>query len=178
MRPGQAKIFGLVGWSGSGKTTLMQQLLPDLIGRGYSVSTMKHSHHNFDIDKPGKDSYMHRMAGAHEVLITGAKRWALLHENRDEMEPEMDMLLANMAPVDLVLIEGFKSHRHQKLEVHRPSVGKPLLAKDDPSIVAVASDERLAGLSVPVLDLGNVHVIGDFIVGFCGLDGKTQNGAA
>ena len=178
MKPGETKIFGVVGWSGSGKTTLMQALLPDLIGRGYMVSTMKHSHHSFDIDKPGKDSFLHRQAGAHEVLITGAKRWALLHENRDEPEPSIDSLLAKMAPVDLVLIEGFKSHPHMKLEVHRPSIGKPLLAADDRSIVAVASDEPIKGLSVPVLDLSNVHAIGGFIVGFCGLDGKTQNGAA
>ncbi|MEK9752970.1 MAG: molybdopterin-guanine dinucleotide biosynthesis protein B [Rhodospirillaceae bacterium] len=178
MNPGKTKIFGVVGWSGSGKTTLMQTLLPDMIGRGYTVSTMKHSHHNFDIDKPGKDSYLHRMAGAHEVLITGAKRWALLHENRNRPEPSIDELLATMSPVDLVLIEGFKGHPHKKLEVHRPSVGKPLLAADDPSIVAVASDEAIPGLSVPLLDLSNVHAIGDFIVGYCGLDGKAENGAA
>lgn len=178
MKPGETKIFGVVGWSGSGKTTLMQLLLPELIGRGYTVSTMKHSHHSFDIDKPGKDSYLHRQAGAHEVLITGARRWALLHENRDEPEPSIDSLLAKMVPVDLVLIEGFKSHPHKKLEVYRPSVGKTLLAAADDSIVAVASDEPLKQLAVPVLDLANVHAIGDFIVGFCGLDGKAKNGAA
>ena len=178
MKPGETKIFGVVGWSGSGKTTLMQTLLPNLIGRGYSVSTMKHTHHNFDIDKPGKDSHTHRMAGAHEVLITGSKRWALLHENRDEPEPSIDELLARMSPVDLVLIEGFKSHPHRKLEVYRPSVGKELLSADDPSIVAVASDEPLPGLSVPVLDLEGIGAIGDFIVGYCGLDGKSKNGAA
>lgn len=178
MTPGDAKIFGVVGWSGSGKTTLMQLLLPDLIARGYSVSTMKHTHHNFDIDKPGKDSFMHRQAGAHEVLITGAQRWALLHENRDQAEPRIDTLLATMAPVDLVLIEGFKSHPHRKLEVHRPSVGKPLLARDDDSIVAVASDQPIEGLDVPVIDLQNVASIGDFIIGYCGLDGQTGHGAA
>ena len=178
MKPGEAKIFGLVGWSGSGKTTLMKALLPDLIGRGYTVSTMKHTHHNFDIDKPGKDSYMHREAGAHEVLITGTKRWALLHENRDQPEPDIDTLLATMAPVDLVLIEGFKSHQHKKMEVYRPSVGKPLLAGDDPSIVAVASDEPLGDMPVPVLDLNDVAAVGDFVVGFCGLEGKSEDGAA
>lgn len=178
MVPGEAKIFGVVGWSGSGKTTLMRLLLPELIGRGHRVSTMKHTHHNFDIDKPGKDSFTHRIAGAHEVLITGAKRWALLHENRDEPEPSIDTLLATMSPVDLVLIEGFKSHPHLKLEVHRPSVGKPLLAADDDSIIAVASDQPIAGISVPVLDLDDVPAIGDFIAGYCGLTGKSENGAA
>jgi molybdopterin-guanine dinucleotide biosynthesis adapter protein len=178
MTHGETKIFGVVGWSGSGKTTLMLQLLPDLIARGYRVSTMKHTHHDFDMDKPGKDSYTHREAGAYEVLITGSKRWALLHENRDEVEPKIDTLLANMAPVDLVLIEGFKSHPHKKLEVHRPSVGKPLLAADDDSIIAVASDEAIGGLSVPVLTLEDVAAIGDFIVEYCKLDGKARNGAA
>ena len=108
------KIFGLVGWSGSGKTTLVAKLLPELIGRGFRVSTMKHTHHNFDIDKKGKDSYEHRMAGATEVLITGAKRWAILHENRDDPEPSIDDLLARMENVDLLLIEGFKAHSHEK----------------------------------------------------------------
>ena len=174
----ETKIFGVVGWSGSGKTTLMLQLLPDLIARGYRVSTMKHTHHDFDMDKPGKDSYTHREAGAYEVLITGSKRWALLHENRGEAEPSIETLLANMAPVDLVLIEGFKSHSHNKLEVHRPSVGKPLLAADDDSIIAVASDQLIDGLTVPVLALDDVAAIGDFIVEYCKLDGKVRNGAA
>ncbi|MCH7551519.1 MAG: molybdopterin-guanine dinucleotide biosynthesis protein B, partial [Proteobacteria bacterium] len=137
------KIFGLVGWSGSGKTTLVANLVPELIGRGFTVSTMKHTHHNFDIDKPGKDSHQHRLAGATEVLLTGSKRWALLHENRDAPEPSIDDLLARMEEVDLVLIEGFKSHKHQKMEIHRPSVGKPLLCPEDPTIVAVASDVEL-----------------------------------
>jgi molybdopterin-guanine dinucleotide biosynthesis protein B len=178
MKPGEAKIFGVVGWSGSGKTTLMIELLPDLIRRGFRVSTMKHTHHNFDIDKPGKDSFRHREAGAHEVLITGARRWALLHENRDDPEPHIDSLLANMAPVDLVLIEGFKSHSHKKLEVYRPSVGKEMIAAGDDSIVAVASDEPLPEIDVPVLDLNNVASIGDFVAGFCGLDRKARDGAA
>ena len=178
MTHGETKIFGVVGWSGSGKTTLMLQLLPNLIARGYRVSTMKHTHHDFDIDKPGKDSFTHREAGAYEVLITGTKRWALLHENRNEAEPDIDTLLANMAPVDLVLIEGFKSHPHSKLEVHRPSVGKPLLAIDDDSIVAVTSDQTIDGVSVPVLDLDDVAAIGDFIIKYCKLDGKAHNGAA
>jgi molybdopterin-guanine dinucleotide biosynthesis protein B len=176
------KIFGLVGWSGSGKTTLVAKLLPELIGRGYRVSTMKHTHHNFDIDKKGKDSYLHRMSGATEVLITGARRWAILHENRDAPEPSIDELLARMEDVDLVLIEGFKSHGHQKMEVFRPDVGKPLLASDDPTIVAVASDAgelpQLAGKPCALIDLENVKAIADFIVGHTGLKAEVRDGAA
>ncbi len=167
-----SKIFGVVGWSGSGKTTLMRELLPELIGRGFRVSTMKHTHHNFDIDKPGKDSHMHREAGAYEVLITGTKRWALLHENRDEPEPDIDALLANMAPVDLVLIEGFKRHPHHKLEVHRPAIGKPLIAQTDDTVVAIASDGALETAAVPVLDLNDVAAVGDFIVEYCKLEAE------
>ena len=159
------KIFGLVGWSGSGKTTLVAKLLPELIGRGFRVSTMKHTHHNFDIDKKGKDSYEHRMAGATEVLITGAKRWAILHENRDDPEPSIDDLLARMKNVDLLLIEGFKAHSHEKMEVFRPTVGKPLLYSDDPTIVAVACDTHLTDITLPVIDLGDIKAIADFIIG-------------
>ncbi len=172
------KIFGLVGWSGSGKTTLVAKLVPELIGRGFSVSTMKHTHHNFDIDKKGKDSYEHRVAGATDVLITGAKRWALLHENRDAPEPSIDDLLARMEEVDLVLIEGFKSHGHQKMEVHRPEVGKPLLCGDDPTIVAVASDADLADVDLPVIDLEDIEAVADFIIGHTGLEAEVRNGAA
>ena len=117
------KIFGLAGWSGSGKTTLVQQLLPVFVARGVTVSTMKHAHHAFDVDKPGKDSYVHREAGATEVLVTSSKRWALMHENRNEPEPDMADLINHMTPVDLLLVEGFKAHAHDKLEIHRPSVG-------------------------------------------------------
>ncbi len=172
------KIFGLVGWSGSGKTTLVANLVPELIGRGYTVSTMKHTHHNFDIDKPGKDSHQHRLAGATEVLLTGSKRWALLHENRDVHEPSIDDLLARLEEVDLVLIEGFKSHKHQKMEVHRPAVGKPLLCPDDPTIVAVASDVELPDVTLPVIGLENVAAIADFIVGQLSLEAEVRNGAA
>ena len=177
MAPGDTQTFGIVGWSGSGKTTLMLDLLPVLIGRGYQISTMKHTHHNFDMDKPGKDSFRHREAGAYEVLITGSNRWALLHENRNEPEPDIETLLYTMAPVDLVLIEGFKSHPHSKLEVYRPTIGKPLLATSDPSIVAVVSDQPLEKLRLPVLDLNNISAVGDFIIDFCGLDRKCRNGS-
>jgi len=172
------RIFGLVGWSGSGKTTLMRELLPELIGRGYRVSTMKHTHHNFDIDKPGKDSYMHREAGAHEVLITGAKRWAILHENRQTPEPSIDSLLARMEEVDLVLIEGFKSHPHSKMEVHRPAVGKELLAAEDETIVAVATDGELSWNGAPLIDLNDVPAVADFILDYVGLERRSAHGAA
>lgn len=172
------KTFGLVGWSGSGKTTLMVKLLPELIGRGHTVSTMKHTHHNFDIDTPGKDSYEHRAAGASEVMLTGSKRWVLQRELRAEPEPDMDTLIAHMSPVDLLLIEGFKRHRHAKLEVFRRQVGKPLLAAEDSSVVAVASDGPVPEVSVPVLNLDSVPVIADFILDFCALPKKTCDGAA
>jgi len=172
------KVFGLVGWSGSGKTTLMVRLLPELIGRGLTVSTMKHTHHNFDIDKKGKDSYEHRVAGACEVLLASSARWALLHEVRDAPEPDMDALIAHMTPVDLVLIEGFKRHRHAKLEVFRPSVGQPPLWPDDPSVRAVASDEPLSDVTLPVLDLNDVAGVADFILDDCGLATKVRNGVA
>ena len=172
------KTFGMIGWSGSGKTTLIIQLIPELIGRGYSVSSMKHTHHNFDIDKPGKDSYEHRVAGAKQVLITGTKRWALLNENRDQDESTIDDLLAKMDPVDLVLIEGFKKHPHSKMEVFRPSVERPLLALEDKSVVAIATDEQVDGGGLPVIDLNNVGAVADFIIEFCGLEQRAVDGAA
>ena len=171
-------IFGLAGWSGSGKTTLMVRLLPVLVERGLRVSTMKHAHHEFEIDTPGKDSFEHRVAGAAEVLITGGKRWALMHENRGQPEPTLEQLVARMAPVDLLLIEGFKYHGHPKLEVHRPAVGKPLLCRDDPHVVAVASDAPVAGLTVPLIDLDDINGIADFIMEHCGLTGGARHGTA
>lgn len=163
--------LGLVGWSGSGKTTLMVRLLPELVGRGIAVSTMKHAHHNFDIDRPGKDSYEHRQAGATEVLVSSSRRWALIHENRDEDEADLEHLIERMTPVDLLLVEGYKGESLDKIEIHRPSNGKALLAPSDPLIVAVASDEELPGLRVPRLDLNDVAAIADFIVAHCDLVG-------
>ena len=162
------RIFGLAGWSGSGKTTLLTKLIPELIGRGITVSTLKHAHHEFDIDKPGKDSWLHRQAGAMEVMVASSRRFALMHELREEPEPSLDQLAARMAPVDLLLVEGFKTHAHPKLEVHRPSVGKPFLYPDDPHIVAVASDEVLT-VPLRVLALADIAAIADLILGGDGL---------
>lgn len=173
------KIFGLAGWSGSGKTTLVQRLLPVLVARGVTVSTMKHAHHAFDVDKPGKDSYVHREAGATEVLVTSSKRWALMHENRSGPEPEMADLIEHMSPVDLLLVEGFKAHVHDKLEIHRPSVEKPLLANEDPHIVAIATDDAegvraVAARSLPILDLNDIPSVAAFVVDHCNLAQSKQ----
>jgi molybdopterin-guanine dinucleotide biosynthesis adapter protein len=161
------QVFGLAGWSGSGKTTLLVRLLPVLIARGLTVSTVKHAHHAFDIDQPGKDSRRHREAGASEVMAASANRWALMHEHRGAAEPPLAALLQHMSPVDLVLVEGFKGETHAKLEVHRTVMGKPLLCKDDPSIVALASDAPLAGLAIPVFALDDVSAIAAFILDHC-----------
>jgi molybdopterin-guanine dinucleotide biosynthesis protein B len=136
------KVLGIVGWSGSGKTTLLTAILPLLIGDGLRVSTIKHTHHDFDMDRPGKDSFRHRQAGAHEVMIASGTRWALLHEIEGP-EPSLASLLTKLDPVDLVLVEGYKIHPFPKLEVHRPSLGKPPIWTDNPDIIAVASDSRL-----------------------------------
>jgi len=164
------KVLGLVGWSGSGKTTLMIKLLPLLVDRGLRVSTCKHAHHAFDVDKPGKDSYRHREAGATEVMISSSYRWALMHELRDGPEPELDDIVARMSPVDLLLVEGFKRNPHQKIEIYRPALGKPMLAPEHENVVALASDGDVTGSDLPVLDLNNAEAIADFIVRHCGLE--------
>ncbi len=166
---GTVKIFGLAGWSGSGKTTLMEKLVAELSRRGVRVSTVKHTHHDVDVDRPGKDSFRHREAGAVEVLITSSRRWALMHELRGEEEPPVDELTRHMTAVDLVLIEGFKTHAHAKLEIHRPSLGKPMLWPTDPTVIAVASDEPLPGVTLPVLPLADADAVTDFIMARTGL---------
>jgi molybdopterin-guanine dinucleotide biosynthesis protein B len=170
------KVFGLAGWSGSGKTTMMSRLLPELIGRGLKVSTMKHAHHRFDVDQPGKDSYEHRMAGATEVMVASANRWALMHEHRGASEPTAADLMRQMTPVDLVLIEGFKREPHDKIEIYRAANGKPLLHPEDPRIVAVASDGKLPGCRLPVLSIDDIHAVADFIVAHCGLGRPAKAG--
>jgi molybdopterin-guanine dinucleotide biosynthesis protein B len=158
------KVIGLAGWSGAGKTTLLARLIPELIGRGLTVSTLKHAHHAFDIDTPGKDSWTHREAGATEVLISSGRRFALLHELRGAPEPALPELLARLSPVDLVLVEGFKRGSHPKLEIFRAENGKPPIHPDDPAVVAVASDVPLPSAGVPVLDLDDIAAIADIVV--------------
>ena len=158
------KIFGLAGWSGSGKTTLIVKLIPLIIGKGLTVSTIKHAHHAFDIDRPGKDSFEHRQSGASEVLISSANRWALMHELPEEREPPLSELIKRMSMVDLLLVEGFKWEPHPKIEVYRSSLGKPLLQPDDKNIIAVACDEKLNNIDVPKLQLSSVSEIAEFIL--------------
>ncbi|MGZ3328901.1 MAG: molybdopterin-guanine dinucleotide biosynthesis protein B [Xanthobacteraceae bacterium] len=158
------RIIGLAGWSGSGKTTLLAHVIPRLVARGLKVSTLKHAHHAFDVDQPGKDSHTHRMAGATEVLVGSATRWALVHELRGDAEPPLAVLLEKLSPVDLVLVEGYKRASHPKLEVYRACVGKPLLQRDDAAIVAIASDEPLPAARVPVVDLDDIEAIADILI--------------
>jgi molybdopterin-guanine dinucleotide biosynthesis protein B len=157
------RVIGLAGWSGSGKTTLLVKLLPVLIARGRTVSTLKHAHHAFDVDQPGKDSHSHRLAGAREVLISSARRWALMHELRDEAEPTLAELVPHLSSVDLVIVEGFKTETHAKLEVHREAVGKPLLYPNDPNIVAIASDQRPRNARLPFADINDIETIADLV---------------
>lgn len=159
------RIFGIVGWSGAGKTTLIEALLPVLTGRGLTVSTMKHTHDAVDLDRPGKDTHRHRLAGAAEVmLVSGAGRWTLMHELPGHAVPRPEDLLARMTPVDLVLIEGFKAGGYRKLEVYRQAIGRPPLAAQDGGIIAVVGDAPLAGVAVPVLALDNAPAIADLII--------------
>jgi molybdopterin-guanine dinucleotide biosynthesis adapter protein len=158
------KVFGVVGWKNNGKTTLVERLVANLTAAGYRISTVKHAHHEVDLDQPGKDTWRHREAGAREVVLATARRWAVVHELRDEAEPSLDELLARMTPVDLVVVEGFKRFPHPKLEVHRRERGTPLIARDDPSVVAVATDEPLPGLHVPQFGLNDVAGVARFVL--------------
>jgi molybdopterin-guanine dinucleotide biosynthesis adapter protein len=158
------RIIGLAGWSGSGKTTLVGKVIPRIVARGLTISTVKHAHHDFDIDQPGKDSHVHRVAGATEVLIGSSRRWALVHELRADDEPTLATLLRKLSPVDLVLVEGYKREPHPKLEVHRAGLGLPLLAEGDAAIVAIASDVALPSAKVPVIDLDDVSRIVEVLI--------------
>ena len=157
------KVFGFAGWSGSGKTTLIEKLIPRLAGVGLRVSLIKHAHHTFDVDQPGKDSYRHRHAGASEVLVTSSRRWVLMHELRGAAEPPFDEQLARLSPCDLVIVEGFKRAAIPKLEVWRRATGEPMLHPNDPHIVAVASDSRI-DTPLPLLDLNDDASIASFIL--------------
>lgn len=163
------KTFGIVGWKNSGKTTLVAKLVTELKSRGYSVSTMKHAHHAFDLDQPGRDTYQHRAAGAQEVVISSGKRWALMHELQGDDPYSLDDLLAKMKPVDIVLIEGFKSEPHPKIESHRSVSELPLVSAANETIVAVASDVEVDTQNLICLDLNDTKAIADFIIGEVGL---------
>lgn len=160
---GTQKIFGFAGFSGSGKTTLLEKVIPLLIARGLRISVIKHAHHNFDIDKPGKDSFRHREAGAGEVLVVSGYRWALMHELVNEAEPTLEVLCSRLAPCDLVIVEGYKYSVIPKIEVHRNETGHPHLYQDDENIVALATDTR-SDIALPQLDINEPRQIADFIV--------------
>ena len=152
------KVIGLAGWSGAGKTTLLARVIPLLLGNGMRVSVIKHAHHHFDVDVPGKDSWVHRQSGATEVLVSSANRWALMHELRGAVEPRLPELLKKMSPVDLIVVEGFKSESHRKIEVHRAANGKPHLFPDDPAIAGIATDAAVE-TALPVAHLDDIPAI-------------------
>jgi molybdopterin-guanine dinucleotide biosynthesis protein B len=152
------KVIGLSGWSGAGKTTLLTRVIPCLLDRGLRDSVIKHAHHDFDVDVPGKDSWVHRQSGATEVLVSSARRWALMHELRDAGEPRLPELLAKISRVDLVIVEGFKREPHRKIEVHRLANNKPLLFPDDPNIAGIATDAAVE-TTLPVAHLDDVEAV-------------------
>jgi molybdopterin-guanine dinucleotide biosynthesis protein B len=158
------RLVGLAGWSGSGKTTLVTKLIPILVARGLKVSTIKHAHHAFDIDQPGKDSWLHRQAGATEVMVSSANRFALIHELRGAAEPSLEELISRLSPADIVIVEGFRHGAHPKIEIFRPELGKPPLYPDDPMILAVAAPEPITGLTLPWLPLNDPEAIVAFIM--------------
>jgi molybdopterin-guanine dinucleotide biosynthesis adapter protein len=157
------KVLGIVGWSGSGKTTLITKLIPLLVGRGLRIATLKHAHHSFDVDKPGKDSYEHRKAGAGEVIISSSQRWVQMHELNGGAEATFVQLLRRLSPCDLVLVEGYKSEKHAKIEVFRQAAGKDPLYPADHHIVAIASDSVIAGADIPVVDLNDIDAVGHLV---------------
>lgn len=163
-------VFGITGWKNSGKTTLVERVIAGLVRRGYRVSSVKHAHHAFDIDQPGRDSFRHREAGASEVLIVSGHRWALMHEARGEPEPDLADMLPRLSPCDIVIVEGYKRESHPKLEVRRREGRKAEpLAPSDPSIVAIASDHDTAAAGLPLFDLNDVEAIVSFIEDHAGL---------
>jgi molybdopterin-guanine dinucleotide biosynthesis protein B len=158
------RIIGLAGWSGSGKTTLLAKIIPRLVARGLTVSTVKHAHHGFDVDTPGKDSHTHRMAGATEVMVASGRRWALMHELRDAPEPTIYELLAKMSPVDLVLIEGFKWAHHARIEVYRSEVGKPPFHPENSHVAGIVSDTPFPDAGRPVVDIDDIEGVVELIL--------------
>ncbi len=162
------KIYGVTGYKNAGKTGLMERLVAEFTARGISVSTIKHAHHATDIDHPGRDSFRHRQAGAGQVIVSSPVRWALMTELRGAEEPTLDDLLARLSPVDLILIEGYKSAPHPKIEAHRVETGRPLLAPDNPTIRAVATNAQ-PDVTCPIFHLDNTTAIADFIAAEVGL---------
>lgn len=158
-----ARILGIVGWSGSGKTVLITKLIPLLAGRGLRVATLKHAHHAFDVDQPGKDSYEHRKAGAGEVIVSSSRRWVQMQEVGNRAEATLAELLRRLSPCEIVLIEGFKTERHPKMEVYRRANGKSPLHPGDSRIVAIASDQAFPDASVPVVDLNDLPAVADLV---------------
>ena len=170
-------VFGVTGWKNSGKTTLVERLVSDLTERGYRIATIKHAHHRFDIDKEGTDSYRHRQAGAHEVALVSGFRWALMHEVGNEGEPTLEAIAAHMSPADLIIIEGYKSEPHLKIEVRRREAQKnQSLAAGDKSIVAIAADHTVPSADIPVFDLDDVKSVADFIIEKIELGPPKHNG--
>ena len=169
------RIFGITGWKNSGKTTLTEKLVTELVRRGWTVSTVKHAHHDFDIDKPGADSFRHREAGATEVAIVSGRRWALMHELRGEDEPTLDDILARLGPSDIVLVEGYKREAHKKIEARRiEAKDRAPLSANDPNIVAIAADYAVEGEKLPVFDLDDTKSIADFVERSTGLVAQTK----
>jgi molybdopterin-guanine dinucleotide biosynthesis protein B len=166
------KIFGFAGYSGSGKTTLIEQLIPLITARGVEVSLIKHAHHTFDVDQPGKDSHRHRVAGCSEVLITSSRRWALIHELRGAPEPDLAEQVKHLSPCDLLLVEGYKRERIPKLEVYRAQIGEPLIHPHDENVVAIAADSTL-DTALPQFDLNAPAPIARFILEYLGLESKS-----
>ncbi len=169
------RVYGVVGWKNAGKTTLMERLVSDITGRGFTVSTIKHAHHVFDVDRPGKDSFRHREAGAQEVLVASGARWALMHELRDAEEPPLEDLLAKMSPVDLILIEGYKRDSHFKVEAYRAETGAPMIGADDPTVKAIATNDVIEAAQ-PLLPLDDPKVVADFILREVGLLSQAAHG--
>jgi molybdopterin-guanine dinucleotide biosynthesis protein MobB len=170
MMVGLPRVMGIVGWKNSGKTTLIEALVREMTGRGLRISTIKHAHHDFEIDTPGKDSHRHRMAGAHEVLVASSKRWALMHELRGQ--PELSELLAHFGPCDLVLVEGFKRNRYPKIEVARVPREEGLIADSDDTVVGVATDNALLAGRHHCLPLNDAKAIADFVCDFVDLKAR------
>jgi molybdopterin-guanine dinucleotide biosynthesis protein B len=159
----QTRVLGIVGWSGSGKTTLITKLIPLLVKRGLRIATLKHAHHSFDVDKPGKDSYEHRKAGAGEVIVSSSQRWVQMHELGGGIEATLVQLLKRLSPCDLVLVEGYKSEKHTKIEVFRQAADKDPLYPGDKHIVAIASDRMIAGADIPVVDLNDIEAVANLV---------------